>query len=323
MADEDPLVLEDNALAQVVYGQNDRNLRKLEQLIGVRISARGNRVRVSGPILESKLAKRAIRDLYDLAAAGAPVEESDVRQMVHMAEEGPSSAANALVSGSSVEVGRHKRILPRTDNQRVYLDTIREHAITFGIGPAGTGKTYLAMAMAVQALLRREVGRIILTRPAVEAGEKLGFLPGTLFEKVDPYLRPLTDALHDMMHGEEVTRRMDRGIIEIAPLAFMRGRTLNDAFIILDEAQNTTSEQMRMFLTRMGFDSKTVINGDVTQMDLPRGTTSGLIEARKVLADVPGIAFVHFNEKDVVRHPLVQEVIRAYDRYDGEREGER
>ena len=319
MADEDPLVLEDNALAQVVYGQNDRNLRKLEQLIGVRISARGNRVRVSGPILESKLAKRVIRDLYDLAAAGAPVEESDVRQMVHMAEDGPSQAVNALVSGASVEVGRHKRILPRTENQRLYLDTIRESALTFGIGPAGTGKTYLAMAMAVQALLRREVGRIILTRPAVEAGEKLGFLPGTLFDKVDPYLRPLTDALHDMLHGEEVTRRMERGVIEIAPLAFMRGRTLNDAFIILDEAQNTTSEQMRMFLTRMGFDSKAVINGDVTQIDLPRGTTSGLIEAKKVLADVPGIAFVHFTEKDVVRHPLVQEVIRAYDRYDGER----
>jgi phosphate starvation-inducible PhoH-like protein len=319
LADEDPLVLEDNALAQIVYGQNDRNLRKLEQLIGVRISARGNRVRVSGPILESKLAKRVIRDLYDLAAAGAPVEESDVRQMVHMAEDGPSQAVNALVSGASVEVGRHKRILPRTETQRLYLDTIRESALTFGIGPAGTGKTYLAMAMAVQALLRREVGRIILTRPAVEAGEKLGFLPGSLFEKIDPYLRPLTDALHDMLHGEEVSRRMERGVIEIAPLAFMRGRTLNDAFIVLDEAQNTTSEQMRMFLTRMGFDSKAVINGDVTQIDLPRGTTSGLIEAKKVLADVPGIAFVHFTEKDVVRHPLVQEVIRAYDRYDGDR----
>ena len=319
MADEDPLILEDNALAQVVYGQNDRNLRKLEQLIGVRISARGNRVRVSGPILESKLAKRVVRDLYDLALAGAPVEESDVRQMVHLAEEPDSHAATALISGGAVEVGRRKRILPRTENQRIYLETIREHALTFGIGPAGTGKTYLAMAMAVQSLLRREVGRFILTRPAVEAGEKLGFLPGTLFEKVDPYLRPLTDALHDMMHGEEVSRRMERGIIEVAPLAFMRGRTLNDAFIILDEAQNTTSEQMRMFLTRMGFDSRVVINGDVTQTDLPRGTVSGLIEAKKVLAEVPGIAFVQFTEKDVVRHPLVQEVIRAYDRYEGER----
>ena len=318
MADEDPLILEDNALAQIVYGENDRNLRKLEQQIGVRIQARGNRVRVSGPALESKVARRVIRDLYDLAGAGAPIEDSDVRQAVRMAEEPGSEAVRALASGSGIEVGRHKRVLPRTENQRVYLETIAESSLTFGIGPAGTGKTYLAMAMAVQALLRREVGRIVLTRPAVEAGEKLGFLPGSLYEKIDPYLRPLTDALHDMMHGEEVSRRMDRGIIEIAPLAFMRGRTLNDAFIILDEAQNTTSEQMRMFLTRMGFDSKAVINGDVTQVDLPRGTVSGLIEARKVLDAVPGIAFVHFTEKDVVRHPLVQEVIRAYEKFEAE-----
>jgi len=319
LADEDPLILEDNALAQIVYGENDRNLRKLEQQIGVRIQARGNRVRVAGPALETKVARRVIRDLYDLAAAGAPVEDNDVRQAVRMAEEPTSEPARALASGGGIEVGRQKRVLPRTETQRIYLETIAESALTFGIGPAGTGKTYLAMAMAVQALLRREVGRIILTRPAVEAGEKLGFLPGSLYEKIDPYLRPLTDALHDMMHGEEVSRRMDRGIIEIAPLAFMRGRTLNDAFIILDEAQNTTSEQMRMFLTRMGFDSKAVINGDVTQIDLPRGTVSGLIEARKVLDGVPGIAFVHFNEKDVVRHPLVQEVIRAYDKFEAER----
>ena len=319
MADEDPLILDDNALAQIVYGENDRNLRKLEQQIGVRIQARGNRVRISGPTLESKVARRVIRDLYDLAGAGAPIEDADVRQAVRMAEEPGSEAVRALASGSGIEVGRHKRILPRTENQRLYLETIAESAMTFGIGPAGTGKTYLAMAMAVQSLLRREVGRIVLTRPAVEAGEKLGFLPGTLLDKVDPYLRPLTDALHDMMHGEEVSRRMDRGVIEIAPLAFMRGRTLNDAFIILDEAQNTTSEQMRMFLTRMGFDSKAVINGDVTQIDLPRGTVSGLIEARKVLEGVPGIAFVQFNEKDVVRHPLVQEVIRAYDKFEAER----
>jgi phosphate starvation-inducible PhoH-like protein len=318
LADEDPLILEDNALAQIVYGENDRNLRKLEQQIGVRIQARGNRVRVTGPTLESKVARRVIRDLYDLAGAGAPIEDSDVRQAVRMAEEPGSEAVRALAAGTGIEVGRHKRILPRTENQRLYLETIAESSLTFGIGPAGTGKTYLAMAMAVQSLLRREVGRIVLTRPAVEAGEKLGFLPGSLYEKIDPYLRPLTDALHDMMHGEEVARRMDRGIIEVAPLAFMRGRTLNDAFIILDEAQNTTSEQMRMFLTRMGFDSKCVINGDVTQIDLPRGTVSGLIEARKVLAGVPGIAFVQFSEKDVVRHPLVQEVIRAYEKFEAE-----
>ena len=316
MADEDPLILEDNALAQVVYGQNDRNLRKLEQLIGVRISARGNRVRVSGPILESKLAKRVVRDLYDLALAGAPVEESDVRQMVHLAEEPDSHAATALISGGAVEVGRRKRILPRTENQRIYLETIREHALTFGIGPAGTGKTYLAMAMAVQSLLRREVGRIILTRPAVEAGEKLGFLPGTLFEKVDPYLRPLTDALHDMMHGEEVSRRMERGIIEVAPLAFMRGRTLSDAFIILDEAQNTTPEQMKMFLTRLGFDSKIVVTGDITQIDLPGATRSGLKVVREILTDIDDVHFANLTSNDVVRHRLVGEIVDAYARYD-------
>jgi phosphate starvation-inducible PhoH-like protein len=205
-------------------------------------------------------------------------------------------------------------VLPRSVNQRRYVVAIRGHDLTFGIGPAGTGKTYLAMATAVSALQRREVGRIILTRPAVEAGEKLGFLPGTLYEKVDPYLRPLYDALYDMMDPAEIERRSERGVIEVAPLAFMRGRTLNDAFIILDEAQNTTSEQMRMFLTRLGFDSKAVITGDVTQVDLPRGTTSGLIEARRVLAGIQGIAFVEFDEKDVVRHPLVQEVIKAYER---------
>ncbi len=198
------------------------------------------------------------------------------------------------------------------------MQAIRTHDLTFGVGPAGTGKTYLAMAMAVSALRRREVARIILTRPAVEAGEKLGYLPGTIFEKVDPYLRPLSDALHDMLEPDEIARRMERGTIEVAPLAYMRGRTLNDAFIILDEAQNTTQEQMRMFLTRMGFDSRAVINGDVSQTDLPRGTTPGLIEARRLMADIPGISFVEFNEKDVVRHPLVQEIIKAYERVESD-----
>ncbi len=316
MAGEEPLIFEDNAVAQVVYGQNDRNLRSLEELVGVQIQARGNRVRVNGPNLECKVARRVLQDLSDMANAGVPVEEGDVRHVARRAEEGTSPASQAIVDGHTVEVGRRKRIVPRTENQRIYLETIREHDLTFGIGPAGTGKTYLAVAMAVSALRRRDVGRIILTRPAVEAGEKLGFLPGTVFEKVDPYLRPLMDALHDMLDGDEVARRMERGSIEIAPLAYMRGRTLNDAFIILDEAQNTTPEQMRMFLTRMGFDSKAVINGDTTQIDLPRGSTSGLVEAVSVLAGIEGLAFVEFDEKDVVRHPLVQEVIRAYDRYE-------
>ena len=314
MADEDPLILEDNAIAQVLYGENDRNLRSLEEETGVQIRARGNRVRIDGPKLERKLALRSLRDLYDMAAAGVSIGGEEVRQVVRMIEEDGSSAAEAIAQGDVIEVGRRRRIVPRSANQRRYLQLIRDRDLVFGIGPAGTGKTYLAMGMAVSALYRREVSRIILARPAVEAGEKLGYLPGTLYEKVDPYLRPLYDALHDMMEPVEISRRMERGVIEVAPLAFMRGRTLNDAFVILDEAQNTTSEQMRMFLTRIGFDSKAVVNGDVTQIDLPKGVVSGLVEAAQVLQRIPGIEFIDFNEKDVVRHPLVQEIIRAYAR---------
>jgi phosphate starvation-inducible protein PhoH and related proteins len=313
---DETLILEDNAIAQIVYGENDKNLRALEAEVGVEIRARGNRVRITGPELESQLARRVLKDLYDMAASGVGVEESAVQQVVRMATEHSSTPVAALFEGDAVEVGRRKRIVPRTAGQLEYLRTIAKKDFTFGLGPAGTGKTYLAMAMAVSALQRREVGRIILTRPAVEAGEKLGYLPGTLYEKVDPYLRPLYDALHDMMEYSDVNRRMDRGIIEVAPLAFMRGRTLNDAFVILDEAQNTTPEQMRMFLTRLGFDSKCVVNGDTTQIDLPKSQVSGLIQARNVLRDVPGIGFVEFTDKDVVRHPLVQHIIRAYDRHD-------
>ncbi len=316
MAEEDPLILKDNAVAQILYGENDRNLRALEDQIGVTIQARGNRVRVRGPALERKVARRILQDLYDMAASGVPIQESEVRQVARLANEDVSAPVQAIADGDVVDVGRRKKIIPRTPNQRDYLRAIREHDLVFGLGPAGTGKTYLAMAMAVSALLKREVGRIIVTRPAVEAGEKLGYLPGTFMEKVDPYLRPIYDALHDMMDAEEVARRMDRGVIEIAPLAFMRGRTLNDAFVVLDEAQNTTSEQMRMFLTRLGFDSKAVVNGDPTQVDLPRGTVSGLIESRHVLRGVPGIKLVQFDEKDVVRHPLVQRIVQAYEKQD-------
>jgi phosphate starvation-inducible PhoH-like protein len=316
LPEEDSLTFQDNRIAQILYGENDRNLRAVEEETGVEIRARGNRVRVEGPPLERKLALRVLRDLYDMAASGIGIEEREVRQVVHLAGTNGHAAATALAEGAAVEVGRRKRILPRSPNQRLYIDAIRSHDMVFGLGPAGTGKTYLAMATAVSALQRREVGRIILTRPAVEAGEKLGFLPGSLFEKVDPYLRPLYDALYDMMESAEVVRRMDRGVIEVAPLAFMRGRTLNDAFVILDEAQNTTSEQMRMFLTRLGFDSKAVINGDPTQVDLPRGAISGLVEARRALSGISGIAFVDFDQTDVVRHPLVQEIILAYQRYE-------
>ena len=317
MADDDPLVLEDNAIAQLLFGENDRFLRAIEAEIGVEIQARGNRVRVKGGKLERKVVHRVLRDLYDMVASGLPIDESDVHQVTRLAQDGSGSpAAQAIVDGEAVEVGRRKRIVPRTENQRQYVSAIRSHDMIFGVGPAGTGKTYLAMAMAVSALRRRECALIILTRPAVEAGQKLGFLPGTVLDKIDPYLRPLSDALHDMLEPDEIARRMERGIIEVAPLAYMRGRTLNDAFIVLDETQNTTSEQMRMFLTRMGFDSKAVINGDVSQTDLPKGVASGLIEARRFLADIPGISFVNFNEKDVVRHPLVQEIIKAYERVD-------
>jgi phosphate starvation-inducible PhoH-like protein len=315
LADEDPLILQDNAIAQALYGESDRNLRALEREVGVTIQARGNRIRFKGPNLECKLARRVLQELYDMAASGLTVGEREVQQMTRMAHDTAGEPVRAILEGDAVEVGRRRRIVPKTAVQRRYINTIRECDLTFGYGPAGTGKTYLAMACAVSALLRREVGRIILTRPAIEAGEKLGYLPGDLFEKVDPYLRPLYDALYDMMDAGEVAQRMDRGIIEVAPLAFMRGRTLNDAFVILDEAQNTTSEQMRMFLTRLGFDSKAVVNGDPTQVDLPPGALSGLDEARTILKGIGGIEFVGFTEKDVVRHPLVQQIIQAYERH--------
>jgi phosphate starvation-inducible PhoH-like protein len=314
LAKDDALIFEDNAVAQLVFGQNDRNLRVLEAEVGLEIQARGNRVRVQGPELEAKLAKRVLRDLYELAAAGIEISEKEVVQSVRLTHGDSSAAARALQDGDVLEVGRRKRILPRSENQRRYIQAIRSADLVFGYGPAGTGKTYLAMAAAVEALHRRQVGRIILTRPAVEAGENLGYLPGTLTEKIDPYLRPLYDALHDMLESSEIVRRLERGVIEVAPLAYMRGRTLNDAFVILDEAQNTTSEQMRMFLTRLGFDSKAVVNGDPTQTDLPSTVVSGLIEANRILAGIPGIDFIQFSEKDVVRHPLVQEIIRAYER---------
>lgn len=218
---------------------------------------------------------------------------------------------------NNIPVSSKKRfIVPKTETQRRYIDAIKNYDIVIGIGPAGTGKTYLAMAMAINAFLKKQISRIVLVRPAIEAGEKLGFLPGDIYEKVSPYLRPLYDALFDMMEAEKVVKLVERGTIEIAPLAFMRGRTLNDSFVILDEAQNTTSEQMKMYLTRLGFNSKTVITGDVTQIDLPAGKTSGLIEAEKILSDIEGIKFIYFSEKDVVRHKLVQEIVKAYERYE-------
>ncbi len=244
------------------------------------------------------------------------LKTDDIRFAVKAIAEGQEVSLKELFLNNIPVSSKRRFIIPKTENQRNYLDSIKEYDIVFGIGPAGTGKTYLAMAMAVNALLKKQISRIVLARPAIEAGEKLGFLPGDIQEKVNPYLRPLYDALYDMMEAEKALKLIERGVIEIAPLAFMRGRTLNDAFVILDEAQNTTAELMKMFLTRLGFNSKAVITGDVTQIDLPMGKASGLVEIIKILQDVEGITFVYFTERDVVRHKLVQAIIKAYERYE-------
>jgi phosphate starvation-inducible PhoH-like protein len=257
--------------------------------------------------------KRVIGDILKTVGKGKDVSSSEVESLFRQLSNG-SRAVLSELRGETVIITPRKSIVPKSNNQKVYLESIRKKDIVFGIGPAGTGKTYLAMAAAVRALISKEVERIILTRPAVEAGEKLGFLPGDMYEKVNPYLRPLHDALFDMLSSDKVMKMIERGVIEIAPLAFMRGRTLNDSFVILDEAQNTTTEQMKMFLTRLGFDSQAVITGDITQIDLPRPGASGLIEVIDILKNIEGIAFVNFDEGDVVRHPLVQEVIRAYEK---------
>ncbi len=267
-----------------------------------------------GGAAEVGLARKVLEELYAVLRAGNPVHASDVRQALRMVTEKPDVELQDVYEDVLASVGSRRHIAARTLPQRRYIELIRSADIVMAVGPAGTGKTYLAMAMAIAALNRHEISRVVLTRPAVEAGEKLGFLPGSMAEKVHPYLRPLYDALNDMMPFEKANRLMERGVIEVAPLAFMRGRTLNDSFVILDEAQNTTSEQMKMFLTRLGFDSKAVVTGDITQIDLPSDKRSGLVEALDVLRDVEGIGFMHFTERDVVRHPLVQSIIRAYER---------
>lgn len=262
-------------------------------------------------------AERLIQDIRAISSSGYTLNPEDIRFALRSSakSEGYTSIKDLFLN--NIPVSSKKRfIIPKTETQRAYIEAIKNYDIVIGIGPAGTGKTYLAMAMAINAFLKKQVSRIVLARPAVEAGEKIGFLPGDIYEKFNPYLRPLYDALLDMMDAEKAGKLIERGIIEIAPLAFMRGRTLNDSFIILDEAQNTTSEQMKMYLTRLGFNSKTVITGDVTQIDLPHGKISGLIEAEKILSDIEGIKFIYFSEKDVVRHKLVQEIVKAYERYE-------
>ena len=300
---------------ETLFGSHDENLKHFESLFNVRIRTHGHDLLVEGESPNLDKVDRMVDQLSSLVRDGYKLSNADVKTAsALMAENGAVDLRDHFLKGSVATAGK-RRVAPKTANQRRYLDAIDHHDIVFGIGPAGTGKTYLAMAQAVTFLVAKKVTRIILARPAVEAGEKLGFLPGDLQEKVNPYLRPLYDALYDMLDVERVARYIERGTIEIAPIAFMRGRTLNDSFVILDEAQNTTSEQMKMFLTRLGFGAKAVITGDVTQIDLPTGRTSGLVEAMKVVSAIDGISFIHFDDRDVVRHKLVQQIVKAYESF--------
>ncbi|MBI4590136.1 MAG: PhoH family protein [Candidatus Rokubacteria bacterium] len=298
-----------------LLGRNDENLRALESLLGLRIVARGNEIILKGEEPQVARAERLLTQLSDLVHAGTPIHAAEVRAALRILADDEGADLRGILLDSIAVPARKKQISPKTVNQKRYVDAIRTHDVVIAIGPAGTGKSYLGVAMAVSALTKREVARIILTRPAVEAGERLGFLPGDMYEKVHPYLRPLYDALYDMLEAEKVASLVEKGVIEIAPLAYMRGRTLNDSFIILDEAQNTTSEQMKMFLTRLGFNSKMVITGDITQVDLPASRPSGLIEIQSVLKGIEGIRFVYFTEKDVVRHELVAAIVKAYEEH--------
>jgi phosphate starvation-inducible PhoH-like protein len=294
---------------ETLYGAHDGNLKHIESLLGVAIRTQGDELIVEGEKAAEQRVERIFDQLKSLMAEGYELRNGDVK-----------TAAQLIADeGQKQPEGTKRRVNPKSTNQRRYLEAIEKYDIVFGVGPAGTGKTYLAMAQAVSYLLAKKVSRIILARPAVEAGEKLGFLPGDLQEKVNPYLRPLYDALYDMMDVERATRLVERGTIEVAPIAFMRGRTLNDAFVILDEAQNTTSEQMKMFLTRLGFGSKAVVTGDITQIDLPHPGKSGLVEALKIVKDIEGIGFTYFDDRDVVRHKLVQQIVKAYDAFSGSR----
>ena len=306
----------DNSVAALLVGEHDAHLRTLESLLRCDISLRGNRLTLDGSAAEVERGGALVDELLALLQSGQSLDSSTLELAASLSNGGSGWERDlgGIVSDVILE-HRGRRIRPKTVNQKAYVDAIRTNTITFGIGPAGTGKTYLAMAMATSALLSGDVARVILTRPAVEAGEKLGFLPGGLMEKVDPYLRPLFDALYDMMDTDRLTEHLERGTIEVAPLAYMRGRTLNDSLIILDEAQNTSPEQMKMFLTRLGFGAKMIVTGDITQIDLPRGQHSGLVNVREVLARIPDIAFVYFDSQDVVRHKLVQDIVSAYKEY--------
>ncbi len=309
----------DNETALALCGNQNENLKLMERRLGIRVGQRGTELHLSGPADAVAFGVRLVENLEGMIRAGRDVYREDVEQGIKVLGRGAESLQDVML-GAVLKSSNNRQVAPKSIAQKRYVDAIRAHDIVFGIGPAGTGKTYLAMAMAVAYLQERKVKRIILARPAVEAGEKLGFLPGDLAEKVNPYLRPLYDALHDMMSADRASSLVEQGVVEVAPLAFMRGRTLNDAFVILDEAQNTTVEQMKMFLTRLGYNSKAVITGDVTQVDLPMGKTSGLHHASRILKGVEGICFSEFSDVDVVRHPLVQAVIRAYEKFDAAKE---
>jgi phosphate starvation-inducible PhoH-like protein len=317
---ERTLELKRSRVLPLLFGIHDANLRYLEAQLGVRIHTHDTTVTIVGEPEATLLAARLLEGVHALLEAGIRLDVPDLGFLLRLLENGEDLNPQTLLAERIAIPSKKRFVSPKSLGQRRYIQAIRQHDIVIGIGPAGTGKTYLAMAMAVAALERKEFSRIILARPAVEAGEKLGFLPGDLLEKVNPYLRPLYDALYDMLEFDQAQRLIERGAIEVAPLAFMRGRTLNDSFIILDEAQNATVEQMKMFLTRLGFYSKAVITGDITQVDLPNGKDSGLIQIQHILRDIQGISFVYFSERDVVRHPLVQEIVKAYSRYEQRQE---
>ena len=323
------LQFDDNRLLPLLFGEHDQHLARIEQSLGVSIAVRGNRVAVSGGDAGVAAARSALRALYERLEKGLTVDAAEVDAAVRMADTSetaeavPAQGAEAVHADELAIRTRRRRISPRSQRQAAYIQALRDHDMTFGLGPAGTGKTYLAVGVAVEMLLRGTVERIILTRPAVEAGERLGFLPGGMQEKVDPYLRPLQDALYEMLPAEQIVRKLESGEIEVAPLAFMRGRTLANAFVILDEAQNTTPVQMKMFLTRLGENGRMAITGDPTQVDLPRGEFSGLRDACDLLAGLDGLAFVRFTNADVVRHPLVTRIVRAYEQRGAKHEHDR
>jgi phosphate starvation-inducible PhoH-like protein len=322
-ASREKRTFDDNGTSMALFGQGNRNLKLLAERTRTEIHARGNEVTVVGDADRVALVHSLLEQLYALARKGQVLSAEDIVRAVGVLEEDQRVPLREVFTDTILVATKHRPIAPKGLAQKRYIDAIRAKDVVFGIGPAGTGKTYLAMAMAVRALLEKQVKRIVLTRPAVEAGEKLGFLPGSMQEKVNPYLRPLYDALDDMLDTERAQMLIEKGAIEVAPLAFMRGRTLSGSFVILDEAQNTTPEQMKMFLTRLGFDSKAVVTGDVTQVDLPNATKSGLVEAVELLSSVEGIGFSYFTDVDVVRHPLVQQIIRAYDKRDAARRAEK